>query len=72
MESNVIRKLFSTTCESGRNTKKAGGTRTLGIPTVADRIAQMTVKLYFEPTVEPFFHVDSYGYRPREVVPFKQ
>ena len=44
--------------------KKAGGTRTLGIRTVADRIAQMTAKLYFEPTVEPFFHKDSYGYRP--------
>ena len=25
--------------------KKAGGTRTLGVPTVADRIAQMVVKL---------------------------
>jgi RNA-directed DNA polymerase len=44
--------------------KKTGGTRTLGIPTVADRIAQMTVKLYFEPMVEPYFHEDSYGYRP--------
>jgi RNA-directed DNA polymerase len=46
--------------------KKAGGTRTLGIPTVADRIAQMVVKLYFEPLVEPFFHEDSYGYRPNK------
>ncbi|ADC52044.1 RNA-directed DNA polymerase (Reverse transcriptase) (plasmid) [Alkalihalophilus pseudofirmus OF4] len=46
--------------------KKAGGIRTLGIPTVADRIAQMTVKLYFEPLVEPFFHEDSYGYRPKK------
>jgi RNA-directed DNA polymerase len=46
--------------------KKAGGTRTLGIPTVADRVAQMTVKLYFEPLVEPFFHEDSYGYRPKK------
>jgi RNA-directed DNA polymerase len=46
--------------------KKAGGTRTLGIPTVADRVAQMTVKLYFEPKVEPFFHEDSYGYRPKK------
>ncbi|MDF2789912.1 MAG: RNA-directed polymerase [Neobacillus sp.] len=46
--------------------KKAGGTRTLGIPTVADRIAQMTVKLYFEPMVEPIFHEDSYGYRPKK------
>lgn len=46
--------------------KKAGGTRTLGIPTVTDRIAQMVVKLYFEPSVEPFFHEDSYGYRPNK------
>ena len=46
--------------------KKAGGTRTLGIPTVSDRVAQMTVKLYFEPSVEPFFHEDSYGYRPKK------
>lgn len=44
--------------------KKNGGVRILGIPTVADRIAQMTVKLYFEPLVEPIFHPDSYGYRP--------
>jgi RNA-directed DNA polymerase len=29
--------------------KKSGGERTLGIPTVADRIAQMVVKLAFEP-----------------------
>ena len=33
--------------------KKSGGKRTLGIPTVTDRIAQMVVKLYFEPDVEP-------------------
>jgi RNA-directed DNA polymerase len=46
--------------------KKAGGTRTLGIPTVTDRIAQMVVKMYFEPSVEPFFHQDSYGYRPNK------
>jgi RNA-directed DNA polymerase len=44
--------------------KKNGGVRILGIPTVSDRIAQMTVKLYFEPLVEPIFHPDSYGYRP--------
>ena len=43
---------------------KPGGTRTLGIPTVADRIAQMTVKLYLEPELEPVFDEDSYGYRP--------
>ena len=37
---------------------------TLTVPTVADRIAQMVAKLYFEPSVEPYFHPDSYGYRP--------
>ncbi len=44
--------------------KDNGGIRLLGIPTVADRIAQMVVKLYLEPEVEPYFHQDSYGYRP--------
>jgi RNA-directed DNA polymerase len=44
--------------------KKSGGTRILGVPTVADRIAQMVAKMYFEPKVEPYFHPDSYGYRP--------
>jgi RNA-directed DNA polymerase len=44
--------------------KKAGGTRTLGVPTVADRVAQTVVRMYLEPGVEPLFHPDSYGYRP--------
>ncbi|MGS2742302.1 group II intron reverse transcriptase/maturase [Halomonas sp. LS-001] len=44
--------------------KKSGGERILGIPTVTDRIAQMVVKLQFEPEVEPHFLEDSYGYRP--------
>jgi group II intron reverse transcriptase/maturase len=44
--------------------KKNGGTRILGIPTIEDRIAQMTAKMYFEPCVEPIFYEDSYGYRP--------
>ena len=43
--------------------KKTGGEKKLGIPTVSDRIAQMVVKLHFEPLVEPWFHQDSYGYR---------
>ncbi|MCP3685500.1 MAG: group II intron reverse transcriptase/maturase, partial [bacterium] len=46
--------------------KKTGGERILGIPTVSDRVAQMVVKLYFEPLVEPYFHEDSYGYRPKK------
>jgi len=44
--------------------KSGGGKRPLGIPTGTDRIAQMVVKLTFEPEVEPYFHEDSYGYRP--------
>lgn len=46
--------------------KKSGGVRTLGIPTVTDRIAQMVVKLKFEPEVERYFLPDSYGYRPNK------
>ena len=46
--------------------KKDGGKRPLGIPTVSDRIAQMVVKIYLEPKVEPHFHPDSYGYRPKK------
>ncbi len=45
--------------------KKDGGIRILGIPTVTDRIAQMVVKMKLEPLLEPLFHNDSYGYRPR-------
>jgi len=44
--------------------KKAGGVRILGVPTVADRVAQTVVAMYLEPEVEPLFHPDSYGYRP--------
>lgn len=44
--------------------KKSGGTRVLGVPTVADRVAQMVVKDHLEPLVEPCFLEDSYGYRP--------
>jgi len=44
--------------------KASGGTRGLGIPTVADRIVQTVVTMVLEPMVEPSFHPDSYGYRP--------
>lgn len=44
--------------------KAGGGERKLGIPTVADRVAQMVVKMQMEPVIEPLFHEDSYGYRP--------
>jgi group II intron reverse transcriptase/maturase len=41
-----------------------GGMRTLGIPTVGDRVAQTVVALQLEPRTEAIFHPDSYGYRP--------
>jgi RNA-directed DNA polymerase len=44
--------------------KRDGSSRVLGVPTVADRIAQTVVRSYLEPSVEPRFHPDSYGYRP--------
>ena len=37
--------------------------RQWGIPTVSGRVAQMVVKLVFEPCIEPVFLPDSYGYR---------
>jgi group II intron reverse transcriptase/maturase len=44
--------------------KASGGTRKLGVPTVADRVAQTVVKLVIEPGLDVIFHPDSYGYRP--------
>jgi RNA-directed DNA polymerase len=46
--------------------KKSGGERILGVPTVADRIAQMVIRLSLEPKVELHFLPDSYGYRPNK------
>jgi len=44
--------------------KKSGGQRILGVPTVADRVAQMVVKQVIEPNLDPVFLADSYGYGP--------
>jgi RNA-directed DNA polymerase len=46
--------------------KSNGGKRPLGIPTVGDRVAQMVVILLLEPKIEPTFHEDSYGFRPKK------
>jgi RNA-directed DNA polymerase len=46
--------------------KADGGVCPLGIPTVADRIAQMAVKMQIEAELERHFHPDSYGYRPHK------
>ena len=42
-----------------------GGTRVLGVPAVADRVAQTVAAARLEKAVEPLFHAGSYGYRPR-------
>ncbi len=44
--------------------KKDGKVRKLGIPTIADRVAQMVVKEYLEARFEKIFSPNSYGYRP--------
>jgi group II intron reverse transcriptase/maturase len=44
--------------------KEPGKTRPLGIPTVADRIAQTVVARRLTSVLEPLFHANSYGYRP--------
>jgi group II intron reverse transcriptase/maturase len=42
------------------------GVRVLGVPSVADRVAQTVAAMALEPQVEKIFHPDSYGYRPRK------
>ena len=46
--------------------KRSGGWRTLGIPTVADRVAQAVVVLEIEESIDNIFYEDSYGYRPNK------
>jgi group II intron reverse transcriptase/maturase len=46
-------------------TSPGGGVRILGVPSVADRVAQTVVAGVLEARVEPIFHPDSYGYRPK-------
>jgi RNA-directed DNA polymerase len=40
----------------------APGTRTLGVPTVGDRVAQTVVAARLQARMEEIFHRDSYGY----------
>jgi RNA-directed DNA polymerase len=40
------------------------GIRVLGVPNVADRVAQTAAAMLLEQRLEPVFHPDSYGYRP--------
>lgn len=44
--------------------KADGGERSLGIPTVRDRVVQRAAKLVLEPIFEANFEPNAYGYRP--------
>ncbi|MBK8500924.1 MAG: hypothetical protein IPL46_01255 [Saprospiraceae bacterium] len=46
--------------------KKDGGIRHLGVPTLLDRIAQEVARLHLERILEPLFHSSAYGYRRRK------
>ena len=60
--------LVSETYQSAPNRKveipKEGGTRTLGIPRIRDRVVQGALNLILEPIFEADFQEGSYGYRP--------
>ncbi len=45
--------------------KGEGTTRTLGIPSIRDRVVQGALKLILEPVFEADFQPGSYGYRPK-------
>ena len=45
--------------------KDGGKVRTLGIPTIRDRVVQGALKLILEPVFEADFQEGSYGYRPK-------
>lgn len=44
--------------------KPSGGVRTLGVPTVVDRLIQQALHQVLQPLFEPTFSAGSYGFRP--------
>lgn len=44
--------------------KPQGGVRTLGVPTVVDRLIQQALHQVMQPIFEPTFSASSYGFRP--------
>ena len=58
-KSDVLRELLSSAGAASGDSERDGGMRPLGIPTVADRIAQEVARRYLEPRLEPVFHADS-------------
>jgi RNA-directed DNA polymerase len=64
LESDELWQLSSAGSKGCAIPKKSGGVRILGVPTVADGVAQTAVKMWLEPQIDPIFRDDSYGYRP--------
>ncbi|WP_230459316.1 reverse transcriptase domain-containing protein [Burkholderia ubonensis] len=44
--------------------KPTGGVRTLGVPTVVDRLIQQAIHQVLQPIFEPTFSASSFGFRP--------
>jgi RNA-directed DNA polymerase len=44
--------------------KPSGGTRQLGIPTIADRVVQQSIQTALQGVYDPHFSENSYGFRP--------
>lgn len=44
--------------------KSSGGTRLLGIPTIADRVVQQSIQNALQKVYDPYFSEYSYGFRP--------
>lgn len=44
--------------------KPNGGTRRLGIPTIADRVVQQSIQTALQSVYDPYFSPNSYGFRP--------
>ena len=66
----IQNELVAGTYLPSRNRKKEipkgdGKARTLGIPTICDRVVQGALKLILEPIFEVDFQEGSYGYRPK-------
>jgi len=66
LRSTLVDRSFAPVPVRERMIPKAGGKlRRLGIPTVADRVVQASLKLVLEPIFEADFHPCSYGFRPK-------
>jgi len=66
LESDELGSYFPPPVTCRLHSQKDGGQRILGVPTVADRVAQMVVKQVIEPDLDPAFPARFLRYRPRK------